>query len=339
MFNFKRGNNFAIDLGNNNTILSKVDSSLSQPTLIVLHTTDQTVKAVGKEAFDMLGKVQENYKVVRPLREGLIADFKSTNEMLRLMVSGAFPKSGLLSGFDHIIAGVPYASTEVERRALRDALVQFNASKTFLIFEPIAAAVGMGLDVFLPEGKLVVDIGGGITEAAVISFAGIVNHTSIITAGDSFDQDIQQYIKQAYRINIGTSTAEQVKVHLGAAMEMTEELPPSFSVVGKDASNNFPREITLEHAEIARALDHSISKIEQAILKTLEECPPELAGDIYKSGIHLTGGGSLLRGLRERIAAKVQIPVHQDAEALLSVAKGMILILKHPGKYRSLLFK
>lgn len=339
MFNLKKGNNFAIDLGNNNTILSKVDGSLSHPSLVVIQTTDHSIKAVGREAFEMLGKVQENLRVVKPLREGLIADFNFATEMLRLMVAGAFPKNGLLSGFDYIIAGVPYASTEVERRALRDALVQFSASKTYLIFEPLAAAAGMGLDVSLPEGKLVVDIGGGVTEASVISFGGIVNHTSIKIAGDSLDRDIQNHIKNVYHMDIGSSTAEQIKVHVGAAMEIGVNPPPAFPVVGKDSVNSIPREILLEHTEIAQTLDHSISKIEQAILRTLEECPPELAGDIYESGIHLTGGTSLLRGLRDRIAAKIRVPVHSDPEALLSVAKGMVLILKDPVKYRSLLFK
>jgi rod shape-determining protein MreB len=339
IFSLRKGNSFAIDLGNSNTILSKVDSSLSHPSLVVLNKNDNTIKAVGKEAFDMLGKVQDNLKVIKPLKEGLIADFNSTRDMLKALVGSAYPKNSLLSGFDCIIAGVPYASTEVERRALRDSLEQFNSSKTYLIFEPIAAAIGMGLDISQPDGKFIVDIGGGITEAVVLSLSGIVNHRSIKTGGDTFDDDIQKHVKREYNIDIGINMAEQVKIHVGVAMEAIQDPPAPISVVGKDAVNGIPREIQLGPSEIAYALDTSIIKIEQAILQTLEECPPELAGDIYSNGIHLTGGASLLRGFRERISTKVKLSVHQDQEALGSVSKGMTVILKDPAKYRGVLFK
>ena len=339
IFSLRKGNSFAIDLGNNNTILSKVDSSLSNPSLVVLNKSDNTIKAVGKEAFEMLGKVQDNLKVIKPLKEGLIADFNSTRDMLKALVGSAYPKNSLLSGFDCIIAGIPYASTEVERRALRDSLEQFNSSKTYLIFEPIAAAIGMGLDISEPDGKFIVDIGGGITEAVVLSLSGIVNHRSIKTGGDTFDDDIQKHVKKEYNIDIGINMAEQVKIQVGVAMEGIQDPPAPISVVGKDAVNGIPREIQLNSSEIAYALDASIIKIEQAILQTLEECPPELAGDIYSNGIHLTGGASLLRGFRERIATKVKLSVHQDQEALGSVSKGMTIILKDPAKYRTILFK
>jgi len=339
IFSLRKGNSFAIDLGNNNTILSKVDSSLSHPSLVVLNKSDNTIRAVGKEAFEMLGKVQDNLKVIKPLKEGLIADFNSTRDMLKALVGSAYPKSSLLSGFDFIIAGVPYASTEVERRALRDSLEQFNSSKTYLIFEPIAAAIGMGLDISEPDGKFIVDIGGGITEAVVLSLSGIVNHRSIKIGGDTFDDDIQKHVKKEYNLDIGINMAEQVKIQVGVAMEAIMDPPAPIFVVGKDAVSGIPREIQLRSSEIAYALDTSIIKIEQAILQTLEECPPELAGDIYSNGIHLTGGGSLLRGFRERIASKVKLSVHQDQEALGSVSKGMTVILKDPGKFRTILFK
>src|SRR5690606_28082088 len=326
LFSIRRGNNFAIDLGNSNTILSKVDQFQSYPSLVVLNKTDNTVKAVGKEAFEMLGKLQENFKVIKPLKEGLISDFNSTREMLKALVGAAYPKNSILSGFDYVIAGVPYASTEVERRALRDSLEQFSSSKTFLIYEPIAAAIGMGLDISEPDGKFIVDIGGGITEAVVLSLSGIVNHRSIKTGGDTFDDDIQKHVKREYNIDIGINMAEQIKILVGVAMEAILEPPASISVVGKDAVSGIPREIQLCSSEIAYALDTSIIKIEQAILQTLEECPPELSGDIYSNGIHLTGGGSLLRGFRERIASKVKLSVHQDQEPLGSVSKGMTVI-------------
>jgi len=339
IFSIRRGNNFAIDLGNSNTILSKVDHSQSHPSLVVLNKNDNSVKAVGKEAFEMLGKVQDNFKVVKPLKEGLISDFNSTREMLKALVGSAYPKSSVLSGFDYIISGVPYASTEVERRALRDSLEQFSSSKTFLIFEPIAAAIGMGLNISEPDGKFIIDIGGGITEAAVLSLSGIVTHRALKIAGDTFDDDIQKYVKKEYNMDIGIHMAEQIKIQVGSALDILENPPTPFAVVGKDSVSGIPRGIQIGFSEIAFALDNSISKIEQAILQTLEECPPELAGDIYANGIHLTGGASSLRGLKERISAKVKLPVHQDPEALLSVSKGMITILKEPEKYKPVLFK
>lgn len=339
IFSIRRGNSFAIDLGNSNTILSKVDGSQSHPSLVVLNQTDNSIKAVGKEAFEMLGKLQENFKVVKPLKEGLISDFNSTREMLKALVGAAYPKSSLLSGFDYIIASLPYASTEVERRALRDSMEQFNSSKALLVFEPIAAAIGMGLSISEPDGKFVLDIGGGITEAAVLSLSGIVNYCSLKTAGDSFDADIQQYIRNEYNIDIGIHMAEQVKIRVGAAMEVIVDPPAPFAVVGKDTVSGIPRGIKIGYSEIALALDSSLAKIERAIVQTLEECPPELAGDIYANGIHITGGGSFLRSLKERISAKVNLPIHQDPEALLSVSKGMITILKEPDKYKAILFK
>ena len=193
IFSLRKGNSFAIDLGNNNTILSKVDSSLSHPSLVVLNKSDNTIKAVGKEAFEMLGKVQDNLKVIKPLKEGLIADFNSTRDMLKALVGSAYPKSSLLSGFDYIIAGVPYASTEVERRALRDSLEQFNSSKTYLIFEPIAAAIGM--DVVIRRARPHVALG---VLAALVSLVllmamgtiGILVNRSALRAADTLLKDL-----------------------------------------------------------------------------------------------------------------------------------------------------
>lgn len=339
IFGLRKGNDIAIDLGNSNTVLANIDRSLSHPSLVVLSKKDNTLKAVGTQAFEMLGKVQENLKVVKPMKEGLIADFNSTKEMLKAMVALSYPKNNILSGIDHLIAGVPFASNEVERRALRDALEQFKASKTFLIYEPIAAALGIGLDITEPDGKFVVDIGGGITEAVVISLSGIVNHQAIKVAGERFDEEILLHIKKEYNIDLGSNMAEQVKIRVGAATGQLDEPPPPFDLVGKDCLNGIPKRITLDHGEIAHVLDRSILQIEQAIIQALEDCPPELAGDIYANGIHLTGGGSLLRGLKERIVAKLRIPVHQDAEALCSVARGMMRVLREPGQFQTVLFK
>ena len=339
IFSIRRGNSLAIDLGNSNTILSKIDSFYSHPSLVVLNQKDNSLKAVGKDAADMFGRVQDNLKVVRPLKEGLIADFHSAKEMLKALVAISYPKGSILSGFDHIIASVPFASTEVERRALRGSLEQFNSSRTFLVYEPLAAAVGLGLDIGEADGKFVIDIGGGITEAAVISLSGIVNHSVTKVAGDSFDEAIQKHIRDKHNVDIGIHMAEQVKIRVGAATNLTEDFPDPFSVVGKDSKDGIPRGIDITHSEVAEALDSSLTRIEQLIIETLEQCPPELAGDIYANGIHLTGGGSLLRGLGDRIASKIKIPVHPDPEALYSVSRGMIAVLKDPTTFRPILFK
>src|SRR5690606_35040150 len=214
-----------------------------------------------------------------------------------------------------------------ERRALRDTLDLFNSSKTFLLYEPLAAAIGIGLDIRQPEGQFLVDIGGGITEAVVISLSGIVNYHSITVAGDSFDEDIQKYFKRNYNLDIGLNMAEYVKINVGAAREITTDCPEPLHVIGKDAITGIPKGILIDHLEIAYVLNTSIIKIEQAIMQTLEECPPGLAGDIYENGIHLTGRGSLLRGFKERLEAKVKLPVLQDENALFSVSKGITTVL------------
>ena len=330
----------AVDFGNNNTILTdRGYKPMSQPSFVVLNEQNKSIKAVGNEAYAMFGKAPHSLKVIKPMKGGVIADFYSASKMLNALIKSTFPNRTFLSGFDYVISGVPYATTEVERRALRDTLEQFNSSKTFLLFEPIAAAIGIGLDISEPDGKFLVDIGGGITEAVVISLSGIVNYRSIKVAGDSFDDDIQKHFKRNYNIDIGLNMAEKVKLKVGAAQELTNGQPEPFHVVGKDAITGIPRGVVIDHVEVAYVLNHTLLKIEQAIIQTLEECPPELAGDIYNNGIHLTGGSSMLRGLRDRLEAKLKIPVHQDPNALFSVSNGMATILKAPQDYKPVLFR
>lgn len=339
-FSFTKGHSVAIDLGNNNTILTnKANVSLSQPSFVVFNQNNSSIRAVGKDAYEMLGKAPKSLKVIKPLKGGVIADFNSASKMLNALIRNAYPKRNFFSGFDYVISGVPFSTTEVERRALRDTLGQFHSSKTFLLFEPLAAAIGIGLDIHEPEGQFLVDIGGGITEAVVISLSGIVNYSSIKVAGDSFDDDIQKYFKKNYNMDIGLNMAEKVKLKVGAAHELMDDIPDTLKVIGKDAVTGIPKAVEIDHIEIAYVLNSSLIKIEQAILRTLEECPPELAGDIYKNGIHLTGGGSLLRGFRERLQAKVKIPVLQDPNALTSVSKGISKVLGDMSNYKAVLFK
>lgn len=339
-FNFTKAASIAIDLGNSNTILgSKTNALASQPSYIVFNSPDKTVRAVGQEAYDMAGKTNHNLKVIKPLKGGVIKDYDSASQMLKAMVRHSYPGRVFFSRFDYVVSGVPYSSTEVERRALRDTLAQFSASKTYLLFEPIAAAIGMGIDIHCPDGVFIVDIGGGITETAVISLSGIVNFSSIRTAGDAFDNDIQEYIRKKYQIDVSLTVAEKVKINVGAATQFLEIEPEPFYAVGKDSVLGIPKGVYIGYKEIVEVLNSSIQKIEQIILQTLEECPPELAGDIYGNGIYLTGGGSLLKGLKERLKNRIGIPVHSDPNALLSVTRGIQAVIANPKKYQAILLK
>ncbi|WPP51950.1 rod shape-determining protein [Catalinimonas niigatensis] len=343
MFNFnslRRGTSLGIDLGNSNTIfVEKEDSYFSQPSFIALHKDKTTVKAVGQEAYDMLGKASEHYKIVKPLKGGVIMDYDSANCMVKSLIKSHYSKSSFFYGFDNVVAGIPFDTTEVERRALRDVLEQFKAQRRYLIFEPIAAAIGMGLDIQEPDGKFLVDIGGGVTEIVIISLSGIVSHQSIKVAGDAFDEDIQDYFRKRYNMSIGSKVAEQLKIKVGAATNNPEHTPEPCPIIGKNLMTGLPVSIEIGHSEVANILDNAISKIEDANLQALETCEPELAGDIYGNGIYLTGGGSLLRGLKQRLQAKTKLQVHHDADALQSVIRGIAKVIYSPKSYQAVLFQ
>lgn len=341
-FNFllKRGASVALDLGNNNTLITdSLNNHMSAPSFIVLNKANKSIRSTGEEAYDMLGKTSEGFKVIKPLKGGVIADYDAACMLLKTLVKKAYPQYSAFHKFDQLVCGIPFYSSEVERRALRDALEQFRSRKTHLMFEPIAAAIGMGLDVQEPDGKFLVDIGGGITEIALISLSGIVTYRSIKIAGDSFDEDIQHYLRKEYNIIIGIKQAEQLKVSTGAAITLDGDIPSPAYVVGKDAISGIPKGVTISYPELVKVLNDSIVKIEEAILQTLDECPPELAGDIYTNGIYLTGGGSLLRGLKDRLASRLQIHLHQDPHALNSVSNGISKVLRSDKPYRFVLFR
>lgn len=338
-FSFGRHNSFAMDLGNTNTTLMDKDKVLlSQPSCIVFNTTNNSVKAVGHPAYDMFEKTHEELKPVKPLRGGVIADYDSATKMIQELVNQVYSASWF-KGFDDIISGVPYYTTEVERRALRDAMDQFSARNKYLIHEPLAAAMGLGLDIQRPEGKLVIDIGGGITEIVVISLSGVAAFRSLKIAGDSFDIAIQDHFRRTYNLAIGLKTAEQVKIRVGAVCRELVESPDPLMVRGKDMITGIPVTRKINHCEVVEILDKSISSIEDSILQTLESCPPELAADIYESGLFLTGGGALMRGMKERFEAKIRLPVHVDMDPMYTVSKGISKVLKDPKKYRGVLFQ
>jgi len=338
--NLFRNKSIGIDLGNNNTILSDRDRILvSQPSYIAFDVESHRVKAVGTAAYSMFEKNHEELKPVKPLRGGVIADYESASKMIFELMRKADVNTSFLSGYDTIISGIPYNTTEVERRALRDALSQFHSRHTYLLFEPLAAAMGIGLDIREPNGKMVIDIGGGITEIVIISLSGIAAFQSVKAAGDMFDEEIQDHFRRNYNMAIGMKTAEQIKIKVGAVTEKISEIPEPMIVKGKDLIEGIPTTRKIDHREVAHILEKSVSSIEHAIIQTLENCQPELAADIYGNGIHITGGNAMLRGLKERFEGRLKLPVHIDEEALLSVSKGVAQALRDPKKFKSVLFQ
>lgn len=337
MFKLFHNHSFAIDLGNNNTVISDESGPLlAQPSYIVFNTA-KNVKAVGDHAYAMFEKTHEELTPVKPLRGGVIADYESATKMIQEMVKQVYKNRGFLSGFDHVISGVPYHTTEVERRALRDALEKINSKKSHLLYEPLAAALGMGLAIREPQGKLVIDIGGGITEIVVISLSGIAAFQSIKVAGDTFDENIQDHFRKEYNMAIGLKTAELVKIQVGAVTDKLVDAPQPMFVKGKDMISGIPVTRKISHSEVAYILEKSISQIETAIIQTLETCPPELAADIYETGIHLTGGGSMFRGIKERFEKNIKLSVHLDPTPLKSVSTGISQALAAPKKFQSIL--
>lgn len=337
VFSTFSSNNFAIDLGNNNTLLTSQQGILmSQPSYIAFDSSTHKVKAVGDAAYNMYEKNHAELSPVKPLRGGVIADYESASTMISEMVKTVYPKKWF-SSFNHIISGVPFATTAVERRALRDVMDQFHARKTNLFFEPLAAATGMGLDIRTPEAKMIVDIGGGITEIVVISLSGIAVFHSTKVAGDSMTVEIQDAFRRNYNMAIGFRTAEQIKMQTGRVWNHNGVTPTSMMVKGKDIMEGIPVTRTISSVAVMEILEKPFHIIEEGIIHALEICPPELAGDIYENGIHITGGGALLQGVRERLEHTFQVPIHIDQEPLLAVSKGIAQALRDPKKFRSVL--
>lgn len=320
----------AIDLGTANTLIIHNDKVVvDEPSIVALDRTSGKVLAVGKQAQQMHGKTHENIKTIRPLKDGVIADFHAAEEMIRGMIKMIPQKSKLFNPSLKMVICIPSGITEVEKRAVRDSAEHAGAKDVYLIHEPMAAAIGIGIDVEEPMGNMVIDIGGGTSEIAVIALGGIVCDKSIRVAGDEFTNDIEDYMRRQHNILIGDRTAEQIKIAVGAASMDLEDPPEDYAVHGRDLMTGIPKEIKVTYLEIAQALDKSISKIEEAILSALEMTPPELSADIYKTGIYLAGGGAMLRGLDKRIEQKTKLPIHIADDPLRAVARGTGIALKN----------
>jgi rod shape-determining protein MreB len=328
----------AIDLGTANTIIIYNDKVVvDEPSIVAIERSSGKIIAVGKKAQMMHGKTHENIKTIRPLRGGVIADFHAAEHMIREMIKMIEIRKSWFPPALKMVICIPSGITEVEERAVKDSAEQAGAKEVRLIHEPMAAAIGIGIDVLEPVGNMVIDIGGGTCEIAVIALGGIVNNKSIRIAGDEFDADIEEYMRKQHNINIGQRTAERIKIEVGAALADIDNPPPEFAVHGRDMLTGIPKEVIVNHAEIAHALDKSISKIEAAVLNALEMTPPELAADIFETGIYLAGGGSLLRGLDKRIHLRTKLTVHVAEDPLRAVARGTGIALKNFDKFTFLI--
>ena len=327
----------AVDLGTANTlIIQNGEVVIDEPSIVAIDRKSEETIAVGRRAMQMHEKTHENIQTVRPLKDGVIADFRAAEQMIKGLIDMIGRRRAFFSHLKMVIC-IPSGITEVEKRAVFESAARVDAKETYLIYEPMAAALGIGLDVEEPVGNMIIDIGGGTTEIAVIALSGIVSDQSIRIAGDELTENIVNYMRKTHNILIGERTAEQIKIHVGSALPELEDPPADFSVNGRDLLNGIPRQITVTYQEIAGALDEAVVQIEDAVIRALETIPPELASDIYSTGLYLTGGGAMLRGLDRRLSKKTQLPVHVAEDPLLAVVKGTSKALQDTQRYKAIL--
>ena len=328
----------AIDLGTANTLIIHNDKIvIDEPSIVALDSITGKLIAVGKEARQMQGKEPAGIRTVRPLRKGVIADFNAAELMIRGLVKKASSKSNWFAPSLRMVVGIPSGSTEVEIRAVRDSSEHAGGRDVYMIYEPMAAALGIGLDVEAPEGNMIVDIGGGSSEIAVISLGGIVSNKSIQIAGDDLTADIREHMRRAHNLRVGERTAEQIKINVGSALTELENPPEDYIVRGPNQVTALPLEVPVSYQEICHCIEKTISKIEAAVLSALEQTPSELYSDIVKNGIYLAGGGALIRGLDKRFTDKIGIKFHIAEDPLLSVAKGTGVALKNIKRFKFLI--
>lgn len=318
---FKLGSkDMGIDLGTANILVTVKGKGvvLNEPSVVAIHSKTDQILATGLEAKEMLGRTPNEIKAVRPLKDGVIADFKATQLLLRNLITKVSSKYN--AGRPKVVVGVPSGITEVEERAVEESVMYAGAKEVYLIEEPMAAAIGAGIDVAAPSGSIIVDIGGGTTEVAVISLGGIVNSSSIRVAGDELNNDIIDYVKKTQNILIGETTAEQIKKEIGCALPLMTE--KTMEVIGRDLGTGLPGSCILTSSQVQQAMNASISEIIEVIKSSLEKTPPELASDIMEKGIVLAGGGALIENLDKLVAMKTGMPAHVAEDPLECVVKG-----------------
>ena len=329
----------AIDLGTANTVIIQDGKIIiDQPSYVTINRKTEKVEWVGAEAYRRFEKESNDLQTVRPLRDGVVADLTASEQMIRGLIKMANPKKRFFPVSLKVVVCVPSGSTDVEIRAVRDSAEKAGANEVSLIFEPMAGALGIGLDVMEPTGNMIVDIGGGTTEIAVISLGGIVSNKSIKVAGDEFTNDIVNHMKERHSVRVCERTAEEIKKNVGSALSELEDEPEPFEVIGQDLVSILPKTVRVTYKEIAECLEKSIAKIETAIGNALDSTEPELYADIYRNGIYLAGGGALLKGLAKRLSDKFKINFVVAEDPLHVVAKGTYIALQNTSKY-TLLFK
>lgn len=320
----------AIDLGTANTIIIHNNKIvIDEPSVVALDTKSNKLIAVGEKAREMHGKVHEGIRTVRPLSDGVIGDFAAAELMMRGLIKKLSAKNRWFSNSFKMVVCIPSGSTEVEIRAVRDSSEHAGGREVYMIYEPMAAALGIGLDVLAPEGNMIVDIGGGTTEIAVISLGGIVSNKSIRIAGDDLTDDIIEHMRRVHNVKVGERTAELIKINVGSALTELDNPPEDYIVHGPNQMTAMPMEVPVTYQEISHCIEKSISKIEAAVLSALEQTPPELYSDLVKNGVYLTGGGALLRGLDKRLTDKIGIKFHVAEDPLHAVAKGTGIALRN----------
>ena len=331
----------AIDLGTANTlIIHEGKVVVDEPSIVARDRTTGKIIATGRKASLMQGKTHENIKTIRPLKDGVIADFEASEQMIKEFIKNIPTiKKKFWTPSLRMVICIPSGITEVEKRAVRDSAEHMNAKEIYLIHEPMAAAIGIGIDIMQPKGNMIIDIGGGTTEIAVIALGGIVCDKSVKVAGDVFTNDISYYMRTQHNLYVGERTAENVKLNIGSATEELENPPEDMLVQGRDLLSGKPKQVQVSYREIAKALDKSILRIEDAVMETLSQTPPELAADIYNTGIYLAGGGSMLRGLDKRLSRKTDLPVYVAEDPLRAVVRGTGITLKNISKYLTVLMK
>lgn len=330
-------NDIAIDLGTANTLVYKkgIGIVIDEPSVVALSTDSKKIIAIGEEAKEMLGKNPEEVRIIKPLKDGVIADFQVTELMLRNLIFRAQKKRLLIK--PRVLVCVPSGITEVEKRAVRDSSLHAGAREVYLISEPIAAAIGADLPIHKPQGNLVMDIGGGTTEIAIISLSHIVVHTSIRVGGDKMDQAIVNYLRKRNNIFIGTLTAERIKMEIGSAYPLEQEL--KMEVRGRDIITGYPITVEVTSEEIREALSETVNTMIDAVKRLFEKTAPELAADIAERGIILTGGGAQLKRLDKKLQEAVDLPVHVMPDPLLCVLKGSGIVLDNLEEYKKVLIK
>ncbi len=331
----------AMDLGTANTLIIHNDKVVvDSPSIVARDRISGKIIAVGREANLMQGKTHENIKTIRPLKDGVIADFDASEQMMSLFIKNVPAlKKRLFPPSLRMVICIPSGITEVEMRAVKESAERVNGKEVYLIHEPMAAAIGIGIDIMQPKGNMIVDIGGGTTEIAVLALGGIVCDKSVKIAGDVFTNDIVYYMRTQHNLYVGEATAENIKISIGAATEDLEMPPEEMSVQGRDLLTGKPKQVQISYREIAKALDKSILRIEDAVMETLSQTPPELAADIYNTGIYLAGGGSMLRGLDKRLSQKTDLPVYIAEDPLRAVVRGTGIALKNLDRFKNILIK